>query len=382
MKKITFLMLHLNYGGLEKQTITLINELAKTNKYKITIISVYDLLEGKSFYEIDKDVEVKFLANFGPHHQAFYDALHKFRLIKLIKESIIMIRCGIYKTRILKKCIKNVDTDVIVSSRIEFSKLIERNDTLNISQEHSYINTPKYIKKVKKCFKNIDDIIVMTETAKREYEKWLNGSNSKAKVYNISNMIDKTDVKDVANFSNNEIISVGRLEKVKDFPTLIDIYNLVHNKRPDIKLKIVGEGSQREVIEQKIREYNLEDDITITGRISSQEVRKELKDASIFVLSSVCESFSLVLCEAMECGLPSFSFDIEVGPKEIIQDGYNGFLIENRNIEKMSEKILEVLDDNEKWQYISSNALEDVKKYHSENIAKKWVDLLESEKEV
>lgn len=382
MKKLTFLMLHLNYGGLEKQTITLINELAKTNKYKITIISVYDLLEGKSFYEIDKNVEIKFLANFGPHHQAFYDALHKFRLIKLIKESIIMIRCGIYKTRILKKCIKNVDTDVIISSRIEFSKLIERNDTLNISQEHSYINTPKYIKKVKKCFKNIDDIIVMTETAKREYEKWLNESNSKAKVHNISNMIDKTDVKDVANFSNNEIISVGRLEKVKDFPTLIDIYNLVHNKRPDIKLKIVGEGSQREVIEQKIRDYNLEDDITITGRISSQEVKKELKNASIFVLSSVCESFSLVLCEAMECGLPAFSFDIEVGPKEIIQDGYNGFLIENRNIEKMSEKILEVLDDNEKWQYISSNALEDVKKYHSENIAEKWMDLFESEKEV
>ena len=56
MKKITFLLLHLNYGGLEKQTITLINELAKTGKYDIKILSVYDLLDGKSFYNIDSKV--------------------------------------------------------------------------------------------------------------------------------------------------------------------------------------------------------------------------------------------------------------------------------------------------------------------------------------
>lgn len=382
MKKITFLMLHLNYGGLEKQTITLINELAKTNEYEIEIVSVYDLLNGKSFYEINPKVRVSFLADFGPHHQAFYDALHKFKLIKLIKESFIMIKCGIYKTRVLKKCIKNLNTDIIVSSRIEFSKLIERRDTLNISQEHSYINTPKYIKKVKKCFKNIDDVVVMTEKAKKEYEEWLKNSNSKAKVYNISNMIDKTEVEDVANFSNKEIISVGRLEKVKDFPTLIDVFNLVHKEMPDVKLKIVGEGSQRQVIEERIEKYNLKDAVTITGKITSEQVKEELKKASAFVLSSVCESFSLVLCEAMECGLPVFSFDIEVGPKEIINNGYNGFLIKDRDINEMSKEIIEILNDKEKWNFISSNALQDVKKYHSENVAKLWMDLIERKKEV
>lgn len=382
MKKITFLMLHLNYGGLEKQTITLINELAKIQEYEIEIVSVYDLLNGKSFYEINPRVKISFLADFGPHHQAFYDALHNFKLIKLIKESFIMIKCGIYKTRVLKKCIKNLNTDIIVSSRIEFSRLINRKDTLNISQEHSYIATPKYIKKVRKCFKNIDDVVVMTEKAKKEYELWLDKSNSNAKVYNISNMIDKKEDEDIANFSNKEIISVGRLEKVKDFPTLIDVFNLVHKEMPDIKLKLVGEGSQREVIEERIRKYNLESSVTITGRITSEEVKNELKKASVFVLSSVCESFSLVLCEAMECGLPVFSFNIEVGPKEIIKDGYNGFLVRDRDINEMSQKIIDILNDEEKWKYISSNALQDVEKYHSENVAKLWLDLIERGKEV
>ena len=158
MKKLTFLMLHLNYGGLEKQTITLVNELAKTGNYDITIISVYDMLHGKSFYDIDSHVKVEFLSNFGPHHKEFYDSIKHFNIPKFVKETIVMIKCGIYKSKVLKKKIKELDTDVIISSRIEFSKLIDRRDTLNISQEHSYVTTNKYISRVKKWFKNIDSI--------------------------------------------------------------------------------------------------------------------------------------------------------------------------------------------------------------------------------
>jgi glycosyltransferase involved in cell wall biosynthesis len=377
VKKITFLMLHLNYGGLEKQTITLINELVKTGKYDITIISVYDLLEGKSFYDIDNRVKIKFLGNFGPHHKEFFYALKHFKIFSLIKETIVMIKCGIYKSYVLKKCIKSLDTDVIVSSRIEFSKLIKRHDVLNISQEHSYITTKKYINRVKRCFKNIDYIIVMTKKAKEDYELWLKNSNSNAKVYNISNMIEKTEETDIAKFENNTIISVGRLEKVKDFPTLIEVFNLVHKKSPNTKLKIVGEGSQREILENKINEYGLKDYVTITGKIDSERVKDELVSSSVFVLTSVCESFSLVLCEAMECGLPSLSFNIDVGPKEIIKSGFNGILVDDRDINKMADEVLELLNNKEKWSKISLNSLDEVKKYHSYNVAQKWIEILE-----
>ncbi|MEG1141763.1 MAG: hypothetical protein RSE41_04865 [Clostridia bacterium] len=61
MKKITFLMLHLKYGGLEKQTITLINELVKLN-YDIKIICVYNI-SNNSFYNLDSKVKVKYLLN-------------------------------------------------------------------------------------------------------------------------------------------------------------------------------------------------------------------------------------------------------------------------------------------------------------------------------
>lgn len=375
MKKITFLLLHLNYGGLEKQTVTLVNELAKTKEYKIQIISVYDMLKGKSFYSLDKNVDVKFLADFGPNHKAFYYALKHFRLIKLLKESFVMIKCGIYKSFVLKKYIKKLDTDIIVSSRIEFSKLIKRKDTLNISQEHSYINSKEYINKVKRYFKNIDKIVVMTNKAKEEYEIWLKGSNSKAKVYDIPNMLEKSDVNNFAKFSNKTLISVGRLEKEKDFLTLLDVFKIINEKHSDVKLKIVGEGLQRKELEEKIEKLNLKDKVILTGRVSSQEVKGQMNTSSVFVLTSLCESFSLVLCEAMEVGLPCVSFNIDVGPKEIIQNGINGYLIDNRDVKDMALCIENLLIDENEWNKISKNSIESVKKYYSESVVNEWQKL-------
>lgn len=374
MKKITFLMLHLNYGGLEKQTVTLINELAKQDKFEIEIISVYDIL-GKSFYDIDNKVKIKYLIPYGPNKKEIKECISSKKYFRLLKELFKGVGILSLKYALMSKEIANLKTDYIFSTRIEFSKLIKRKDTINISQEHSYIDDEKYIKKVQNSFNYIDHLVVMTDKAKQNYCNWLN--NDKINIAVIPNMIENNK-KYISNCESKKIISVGRLEEVKDFSLLIDIFYKIVNehKNDDWKLEIVGSGSLKEELENKIEKLGLRGKVDLTGNVPTDVVYKKLSESSIFVLTSKSESFSLVLCEAMNARLPVLSFDIDAGPREIIDDGKNGYLIEDRNVDEMVDKILSLTDNSILRKEIGNNAKQSVNRYYSTNIVKKWLEII------
>lgn len=373
MKKITFLMLHLNYGGIEKQVTTLANELSK--EYEVEIISLYDILSGESFYQLDDKVRIKYIFNFGPNKDKIKDALKKFKLITLIKQLCKALKILYTKYFGLGKIIKNLNTDILISSRIEFSKQIKRNDIITISQEHSFIDNEKYIKKVRKSFKHIKYLIVMTKGAKEKYDEWLKNEKIKPEVVVIPNMIKENKNGKLSTLCNNQIISVGRLEDVKDFYTLILVFSVIVKKYPNYVLKIIGEGSMREKLEEQIKKCNLQKNVILTGRRTENEINNELIKSDVFVLTSKSESFSLVLCEAMNFGVPCIAFDVDVGPREIIQDGKNGFLIENRNVDLMIERLDELLYNISLRRFFGSNSYNVAKNYYSENIINKWKNI-------
>lgn len=373
MKKITFLMLHLNYGGIEKQVTTLANELSK--EYEVEIISLYDILSGESFYQLDDKVKVKYIFNFGPNKDKIKAALKKFKLITLIKQLCKALKILYTKYFGLGKIIKNLNTDILISSRIEFSKQIKRNDIITISQEHSFIDNEKYIKKVRKSFKHIKYLIVMTKGAKEKYDEWLKNEKIKPEVIVIPNIIKENKSGKISNLNNRQIISVGRLEDVKDFYTLILVFSVIVKKYPNYILKIIGEGSMREKLEEQIKECNLQKNVILTGRRTENEINNELIKSDVFVLTSKSESFSLVLCEAMNFGVPCIAFDVDVGPREIIQDGKNGFLIENRNVDLMIKKLDEILENIDKRKNMQIYAQETSEKFYAKNVIERWYNL-------
>lgn len=373
MKKITFLMLHLNYGGIEKQVTTLANELSK--EYEVEIISLYDILSGESFYQLDDKVRIKYIFNFGPNKDKIKDALKKFKLITLIKQLCKALKILYTKYFGLGKIIKNLNTDILISSRIEFSKQIKRNDIITISQEHSFIDNEKYIKKVRKSFKHIKYLIVMTKGAKEKYDEWLKNEKIKPEVIVIPNIIKENKSGKISNLNNRQIISVGRLEDVKDFYTLILVFSVIVKKYPNYILKIIGEGSMREKLEEQIKKCNLQKNVILTGRRTENEINNDLIKSDVFVLTSKSESFSLVLCEAMNFGVPCIAFDVDVGPREIIQDGKNGFLIENRNVDLMIKKLDEILENIDKRKNMQVYARETSEKFYAKNVIEKWYSL-------
>ncbi len=375
MKKITFLMLHLNYGGIEKQVTTLANELSK--EYKIEIISLYNILSGKSFYELDERINVKYIFNSGPNRSEIKNALKKFKLINLVSELRKAFKMLYTKYFGLKKIINKLNTDILISSRIEFSKQIKRDDIITISQEHSFIDEKKYIKKVKRSFKHIKYLVVMTKGAKQRYDEWLKKEKIKPEVVVIPNMIKENKTEKNSTLDNNQIISVGRLEEVKDFYTLILVFSVIVKKYPNYVLKIIGEGSMREKLEEQIKNCNLEKKVILTGKLNENEINNEFLKSDIFVLTSKSESFSLVLCEAMNYGIPCVAFDVDVGPREIIQNGKNGFLIEDRNIDLMIKKIDELLSNNVLRKELGEEAKCYSKKFISINIVNLWKYIFE-----
>lgn len=373
MKKITFLLLHLNYGGLEKQVTTLANELAKS--YDVELVVLYDLLNGKSFYKLNDNIKVKFVLKYGPiKAKQLKEMLKKIKIIELFKSLAKDIKLIFTKYFGVRKIVNKMKTDVLISSRIEFSRQIKRRDILTISQEHSYVDTPSYVKKVKKSFKNIKYLVVMTDKAKENYQKWLNGNNTYTKVIKIPNAINSTNKK--ATLDSNQIISVGRLEDVKDFETLILVFSMCLAQNNNLRLEIVGDGSKKEELVNLCKSLNILDYVRFTGKLDSNQVEGEMLKSSLFLLTSKSESFSLVLVEASSLGIPCISFDIDVGPREIIKDGKNGFIIKDRNKELMKKKILEIMNSRHVRNEIGNNAKINAEKYYIENVVNEWKKIL------
>lgn len=173
------------------------------------------------------------------------------------------------------------------------------------------------------------------------------------------------------------VVAVGRLELQKDFESLIRAWSFVHKAVPDWKLNIWGEGSRRKYLTHWIKELELEDCVFLKGY--TKDVHAELEKSSVFVLSSLFEGFGVVVSEAMACGLPVVAFTCPFGPRDIIQNGVNGFLVEGRNEKILADRIIQLIQDEELRMKMGKAALTRAKDFDISIIVKKWMDLFEEE---
>lgn len=166
------------------------------------------------------------------------------------------------------------------------------------------------------------------------------------------------------------IISIGRLNPVKDYETLLEAFQIVRSKIP-AKMLILGEGTLRGKLEQNIAKYKLGKDVLLPGYINNPY--PYLKQADVFVSSSLHESFGLVLIEAMAVGCPIVSTDCPGGVKEVLGDGKYGKLVPVGDPEAMANAILESLS--EKPKPVSSEWLN---QFSLDIIVNKYIDLIEA----
>lgn len=138
------------------------------------------------------------------------------------------------------------------------------------------------------------------------------------------------------------IIGVGRLNRQKDFETLIRAFDLVWRGR-DLRLMILGEGNERPALEGIINELGLGDRVSLPGFVDNPF--KYLNRAGVFVLSSAWEGLPGVLIQAMACGAPVVSTDCPSGPGEILENGKWGRMVPVGDVEAMAGAIIATLDE-------------------------------------
>lgn len=169
-----------------------------------------------------------------------------------------------------------------------------------------------------------------------------------------------------------QVLFVGRLARQKQVPELIEIWSLVEKNHPQWELVIVGDGNEKSLVEQKIKEYRLQR-VKLIGKTAN--VSEYYKDSQIFVFTSAFEGFGLVLIEGLCFGLAEVSFNCPCGPDEIIEDGKNGFIIKDFNKIRFAEKLSELMGNDKMREEFSVYSKELSKKYLPENILSQWEKL-------
>ena len=171
------------------------------------------------------------------------------------------------------------------------------------------------------------------------------------------------------------VIAVGRLDYQKSFDRLILVWEKVHEKMPDWRLDIFGQGEWKEMLQRMIDERRLQDCVKLNG--PTKDIGKEYAESSMLVMSSHYEGFPMVMIEAMACGLPAVCFDFKCGPRDIIVEGENGVIVPDGDIDGLAEAIVRLMRDDELRKRMGENAKMVVETYSEDKVMRKWVDLFE-----
>lgn len=175
---------------------------------------------------------------------------------------------------------------------------------------------------------------------------------------------------------NKQVIFVGRLNEQKGLEYLVDTWMKVNQKHPDWVLHVFGDGEQKQLLLQMIKEAGLECAIIVNQ--PTPMIMEMYLESSIFLLTSRFEGFGMVIIEAMICGLPVVSFDCPWGPADIIRDGEDGFLVEYLNTDEAAQRVCQLIESSMLRKNMGVKARLNVQRYNRDVVMKQWIDLFKS----
>ena len=347
--KILVLHGHLSMGGEERVLLNVLRNLIELG-YNVDLLITWNHGENNLFEnEIPKKVNYEFLFDNYNGKSKIIKEIYRLRIkttyLKKVEKIIEEKKYDViidYSSNLLKY--KNFDIKVPIFAWIHFS--------LTFGEKLSGEKVEKY----KKQYKKYDKILTICDTMRDEFVEILGMDKTKVElVYNPINLeIIRKKAENVnpkyGNYLKEDyFLQVSRLTQQKQPEHLVDIYYKLKQRGIKEKLYFIGNGEKVKLIRQKIKEYNLEDDIILLGQIENPY--PFFKNAKLFLHTAKYEGLPTVLLESLAFGTPVVAYDCPTGPKDILgKNSEYGELIPLNDKDTFVKRVYELIDNNEKYE--------------------------------
>lgn len=244
-------------------------------------------------------------------------------------------------------------------------------------------NMPLFLKIIFKFLFNFSDFYTVNSSFTKQKLLKFTGYKKKEKVAIIPFGITIKEIKEENKIKKEKIkiLFAGRLIERKGVHILLESFAKVNKIFPEIELVIAGDGPLREKLKNLAKELGIENKVIFKGHLKSNELEKEYKEASVFVLPSIhdikgdTETLGVVLIEAMEYGVPVIATNVG-GIPDIVKDGYNGLLVPEKDPEALAQAIIKLIKDESLREKFVKNAKEYIKeKFGWNNIIEKLIKI-------
>ena len=362
-------------GGTERVVSVKANYFADVLGYDVTVI-VTEGKNGNSFFPLSDKVEV---INLGINFEELWN-------ISFVKKVLLYLK----KQRKYKKSLTNellrIRPDITITTlRREINFINEIPDgSIKIGEQHlSRTNYRKIDTRFSKFYEisffrwwkdrvvsslnKLDRLVVLTSDAASEWPE----------LSNITMIADPLPIKVSYNspLTAKRVITIGRYSYEKGYDLLLRVWSIVEKKCTDWQLDIFAMGDPTPYV--KIMDELSIDKTRCHLNSSVVDVESEYVNSSILVQPSRTEGFGLVLVEAMACGLPVISFDCENGPRSIITDGEDGFLIPPFDVESFANRLFQLMNDDKLRRTVGENGKRKSQLYQIDSVGSQWKQLFD-----
>ena len=363
-------------GGVERVLTLKANYFAEHFGYDVTII----LTEGKGkspFYPLSDRIKVVNL-NIGFEQlwncsflKKIFVYLKKQRQYKKALTAELMKLCPDITVSLLRReinfliGIKDGSKKIgeLHVNRLNYRNF-EANDTNFIKQLFAKLWMSNLVKQLKRLYR----FVVLTEEDKLAWPELKNVSVIPDPLSFVPTAQSTLGVK--------RVIAVGRYVYQKGFDLLLQAWAKIERQCPDWMLVVYGDGD-RAPYEQMMRNLGIDTSRCLLNGPTT-DIQREYVNSSLFVFTSRFEGFGMVLVEAMACGLPVVSFACPCGPKDIVRDGEDGFLVENGNIDELVQQLMKLMVDHRLRTAFARHAQQNAQRFNIEQTALRWKSVFES----